>query len=288
VAADEAAPPPQAGFDAAADRIRETAKWLIASFAAVGAVLVAGTQLSNLGSLPVGEARFWIAVAGVVVALTAVVVAIAVVSGVLVVEPSNMKDLAEKPDDATQKLRDVLEADRSIVSTGSLATLSTSFVDALERRDSAYAAWRRAPDDEDLGRKAQIAQDYAALESAQVQQVLAVANLLRVSNAFKGAKFWLLGTTIAAAAGITAFAAAANPPRTVDPVGVTTGNTVTVELTALGRSVLRARAGDTCAPATVRAIALAVSGAGVEVVTLPRRSCPAHRFTVQKGLGTVR
>jgi hypothetical protein len=31
--------------------IREAAKWLLTAFAAVGAVLIAGTQLSNIGSL---------------------------------------------------------------------------------------------------------------------------------------------------------------------------------------------------------------------------------------------
>jgi hypothetical protein len=35
----------------AAERIRDAAKWLIASFAAVGAILVAGLQLTGIGKL---------------------------------------------------------------------------------------------------------------------------------------------------------------------------------------------------------------------------------------------
>lgn len=59
-------------------RIREAAKWLMASAAAVGAALIAGSQLSNIGQLSahtpdtVEHARLWVATAGVVVGLTAV------------------------------------------------------------------------------------------------------------------------------------------------------------------------------------------------------------------------
>ena len=51
----------------AIDRTRETAKWLIASFAAVGAALVAGSQISSLGSATGG--RLVAAAIGAVVGL---------------------------------------------------------------------------------------------------------------------------------------------------------------------------------------------------------------------------
>src|SRR5438045_1301111 len=64
----------------AIDRIRDTAKWLTVSLAALGAVLVAGTQLSNLGALDVGSMRFWAAISGAVVAVigTAVILWLAI------------------------------------------------------------------------------------------------------------------------------------------------------------------------------------------------------------------
>jgi hypothetical protein len=61
------------------ERFRDAAKWLIASSAAVGATLIAGSQLSSIGRLPVGwprdvaGARLWVAVLGAVVALVGVV-----------------------------------------------------------------------------------------------------------------------------------------------------------------------------------------------------------------------
>jgi len=57
-------------FERANDRIRGAAKWLIASSAAVGAALIAGSQLSSVGKLEIGlpttvaSARLWIAAAG--------------------------------------------------------------------------------------------------------------------------------------------------------------------------------------------------------------------------------
>jgi hypothetical protein len=109
----------------AADRIRETAKWLIASFAAVGAVLVAGSQLSSVGSLRASDARFWLALVGVVIALTAVVIAIGKVVDVLVTPPLSLKTLA-KPhpnDDAMRNVHDKVAADDALVIDGDLSRL---------------------------------------------------------------------------------------------------------------------------------------------------------------------
>jgi hypothetical protein len=66
-------------LDQANERFRDAAKWLIASSAAVGATLIAGSQLSSIGRLPVGwpddvaGARLWVAVLGAVIALVGVV-----------------------------------------------------------------------------------------------------------------------------------------------------------------------------------------------------------------------
>ncbi|MET7421171.1 pentapeptide repeat-containing protein [Dactylosporangium sp. NPDC005555] len=66
-------------LERANDRIRDASKWLVASAAAVGAALIAGSQLSDIGHLPVGapttveHARLWVAVVGAMVGLLAVV-----------------------------------------------------------------------------------------------------------------------------------------------------------------------------------------------------------------------
>lgn len=69
--ADAAAPSLAAGRDL----IRSAAKWFITGLGAIGAVLVAGSQVSSLGALAPGSWRLWIAALGVICGLAAVLVA---------------------------------------------------------------------------------------------------------------------------------------------------------------------------------------------------------------------
>jgi hypothetical protein len=66
---------PEDPFKDANERIRDAGKWLIAASAAVGAILVAGSQLSSIGQLQVGP-RLWAAMVGAVLGLWGVVAAI--------------------------------------------------------------------------------------------------------------------------------------------------------------------------------------------------------------------
>lgn len=68
-------------YEDAINRIRETAKWLIASFAAVGAALAASIPLSNFGEAQ-GSRLDW-AIAGALIAFAGIAMAIFSVSRVL-------------------------------------------------------------------------------------------------------------------------------------------------------------------------------------------------------------
>jgi hypothetical protein len=57
---------------AARDLVRSAAKWFIAGLGAIGAVLVAGSQVSSVGALSPGSARLYLAIAGVIVGLLAI------------------------------------------------------------------------------------------------------------------------------------------------------------------------------------------------------------------------
>jgi hypothetical protein len=72
--------------------IRDTTKWLVAAAAAVGAVVVAGLQLSNL---PTGAVATTMAVSGFVIALLGVAVIIFTAAGVLSVGFTTLGQLAE-------------------------------------------------------------------------------------------------------------------------------------------------------------------------------------------------
>ena len=82
------APTPQdeggASFTAAADRIRDSAKWLVATFGAVGAVVFAGIALSDLGH--VSDGRLFMAAIGFAVAAALGVIVAIVAAGKVVTQ----------------------------------------------------------------------------------------------------------------------------------------------------------------------------------------------------------
>jgi hypothetical protein len=293
---------PGGDLDARADRIRETAKWLILSFAGVGSVLVAGSQLSSLGSLELWSERFLIALGGVAVGLVAVIVAINLVSNVLVQDPLSLRSLADSNDGTVREIRNELESDDSLLPGGSLKTLYTDYREAVRAQASTYKAYRDALDQKEPEptrvanalASAKAADAYAQTQSAIAQNVVAVARLLNASKAFKKQKVWLVGMTIIGAAGIVTFAAAANPPEdpppepAAAPALVRPGNLVRVRLSETGKAVLQERLGADCSTDALRVLALDVSRAGIDVVTLPTSRCAGIRFTLTSLIGTVR
>lgn len=77
------------------DLLTGAAKWLVAALGAIGAVLVAGSQLSSLGSLQFGP-RFLTAVLGLVVGLAGVTLAILLVLSVLTPHRYTPSELARE------------------------------------------------------------------------------------------------------------------------------------------------------------------------------------------------
>lgn len=69
-------------YDKAVAQLRESAKWLLTIFAAVGAVLISGTQLSKIGQMA-ADWRLVVAVAAFAIGLVAVGTAILSVLRVL-------------------------------------------------------------------------------------------------------------------------------------------------------------------------------------------------------------
>jgi hypothetical protein len=61
-----------ADLSASRELVRSAARWFIAGLGAIGAVLVAGSQLSSVGALNPDTLRFWLAIAGVALGLAAI------------------------------------------------------------------------------------------------------------------------------------------------------------------------------------------------------------------------
>jgi Pentapeptide repeats (8 copies) len=199
----EPAPP----FAAANQRIRDTAKWLIASQAAVGAALIAGSQLSSIGRLDPATARLWVAAAGALLALGAVVFAITATVRVLLPVQVLIADLDEgwaKPGPELRRAVGFLRRRPKY-----LQGLDTPR--ALIDRRAGLIAQLGKPD---------AGLDVRATIAAMDQRIEAVEDIASheaLAGAFERCLRRLLVATVLAAAGIVAYAWAANPPAKTVP-----------------------------------------------------------------------
>jgi hypothetical protein len=193
----------------AADRLRETTKWLIAAFAAIGGVLIAGSQLSSIGSLAPGDwLRFVIAAAGLLLALAGVAFAIDAAVGVFAAGSVSLGGLATRPPD--DGVRQRIDGDRVLLGgRDGLGELVADYEAAVAQRTDAYEAY--LADESKLGH-AKTTHANAAAVAQTVQDALAVASYEDVVRSFKNARSRLFAGAIVAALGVLAFAAAANPP----------------------------------------------------------------------------
>jgi len=128
----------------AADRIRESAKWLVASFAAVGALLIAGLQIADIGSLT-DERLAW-AIVGIIVGVLGVVVAIAAASSVVTKSFVTLKGLAAQSDEK-DPLK-CINGDKVLLGGfESVAEVRDAYEEAASKRVEALKAYYETPDD---------------------------------------------------------------------------------------------------------------------------------------------
>ncbi|MEU4620845.1 pentapeptide repeat-containing protein [Actinoplanes sp. NPDC023801] len=200
--------PEPSPLTAANQRIRDTAKWLVASAAAIGAALIAGSQLSSIGRLeagwPTGEAtaRLWVATAGALAGLIAVVFAITAALRVLLPVQVLISDLAENWEKPSPEFRPVVDFFRRrpkfLQGTASPAALVDRRARLVERLGTAGAPADLHDRIEAMDRRIEAVEDVASHESLKA--------------AFERCLRRLLVAAAVAAIGIVAFAWAANPP----------------------------------------------------------------------------
>jgi hypothetical protein len=206
--------------DAQGNQIREAAKWLVGSFAAVGAALIAGSQLSSIGRLPVCAptsivcGRLWIAVIGAVAALVGVVWAVWTGVGLLAPVRLQVPDLKNEWRSG-RPIFDYFKANPSQLQGFSSPTdLEEQETDAYKRFDDLNTRIAEASEAEAGQLDEELSQAEEALNDilARGDDVVTIANHVNYVHFFRSDA---LGRLIRAAAisaiGIVAFAWAANP-----------------------------------------------------------------------------
>jgi hypothetical protein len=282
--ADEKSP-----LDAASERIRETAKWLTVSLAALGGVLVAGSQLSDIGSLELWSSRFWTAVVGAGLAAAG--------SGIILVATINtaaspvvtLKELAAKtPKGAEAAVRD----ETLLEGYPSVAALRSAYSKAIERRKQTYNAHLKDTADA-AARSAFATADARAVALNTVSRTLvAVAAYRELARLWRLARITIVCGGVIAALGVGVFAWAANPPDKVvassaEPAVLATPEKAQITLTAAGREALRTQLGASCVlTLPITSLKLGSTDAGPDAL-IQQDGCTSIRFVLVAAWGSI-
>ncbi len=297
-------------FLPATTQLREVAKWLIGAFAAVAAVMLAGTQLSSLGALPTEHpTRLLVAVAAAVVVVGATTGAIYQLSTVLPLDFSGVHGLVRESREVP--MREVLAADSGY--RAGRENVQALLVDYETARDEERSAHRRRaalevevadavkPSEELTGRLAR-ATKREELAEAEVQSLkshvtalIQMKGYLNVRRRFDSARTAVLWLAALAAAGIITFAWAANPEGGTPAAGaVLDARPVEAKLvlTPAGLAELRSVLGEECAQRSAesgtRVVAMAADAGTADVVVLAEGPCgETIRLDIEGRLGRL-
>lgn len=190
----------------ATDLLNGAAKWLIGALGAIGAVLIAGSQLSSIGSLTVGP-RLVAAIVGLGIGLTAVLYSIWQVVNLLAPERYTIRELSLEWQKAGAST-DAGVADRRLARRYPV-------VDWLGRNPE-YLAGHESPEQLRQHWQDRSAPDRAAALKA-INELVRLANFRRSREDFVRTKRTLAVAMMIAAAGIGVFAWAANPSEGAAP-----------------------------------------------------------------------
>ncbi|HKZ04361.1 MAG TPA: hypothetical protein VJU81_02735 [Methylomirabilota bacterium] len=276
----------------ASDRIRETVKWIIASFAAVGAAMLAGTQLSGIGELDPAGFRMWLAIIGGALVLVGIALAVWTGSTVLITGPVALSELVRgRVPGSVDRL---LQSNK--VFLGGFAdvdSLQAAFESATREMRAAYAALHKTPSPpQPLKDAAESANVQADLIGQVVSRLLDAASWTIVQARFKRARPLLFVGALVTATGVGLFTWAVNPPKAPKDAPATRHvapmKSVEVVLTEEGARILGPRLGGTCDTKRLRAlISQDFNTGGLSAVSVPTAACQPMRFVLTREIGSV-
>jgi hypothetical protein len=251
-------------------RYRQLATWVITVFAAVGALLVAGSQLTTLGELDLGDGdeaiRLIAAVLALAVALFAAFRVIGEALEVLSPVDMSLNDLVVDPI--------VLELNEDP------AALPFGADTVLGVRDEFNAAMSHP------GNTPQEKEEWRA----QVSDLLDRAAYMKVRAAFTSSWRKMGIWAAVAAAAILVFAYAANPEQEEEEdspsaAAPPTPTAVSVTLSTPGVNALTNTLGEDCVNTTFEAISIGGTEESPLLITVPSETCKLARFTLPSGHG---
>ena len=266
-------------IERASERIRGAAKWLIASSAAVGAALIAGSQLSSIGKLDVGlptstdKARLWIAGMGAVVGLAGVVFSVWTAVQLLLPKTVLISELSSAWTDKSTRLRPVVDFFKR--NRKYLQGYETP-AEAIAEREEFIARLGElnadAPEENSATTEAPELDAAIRDVDARISAIENVAGYQSLRADFEATLRRLIIASVVVALGIVAFAWAANPPDRPAPSADLSGSSL---VGAYLRDVdLRGAVLDHSDLSRADLTGADLTGASIIGVTWDRTTCP--------------
>lgn len=256
------------GVQAAIDRYRDLAKYLVGIFAAVGALLVAGTQLSSIGQLSWGDERARL-IASALALATALVAVVWVVRRALdVLQPV---DLSLEEIGARDDLRSAIERTPGLLGGAQRVDALAALIKRSQTTSAAERKrWRRVSDG-----------------------VVDRASYLEMQRRFDRAWREMVAAVAVGAIAIAVLAWAANPPEkekgaAAGPTAAAVPVAVLVDLTDSGRDALSGALGKACRE-PIAALVIGGSQSRPQVVTTALgNGCRPAQFVLDPAWGHAR
>ncbi|TDD60868.1 hypothetical protein E1263_09645 [Kribbella antibiotica] len=276
-------------LDAASERIRETAKWLTISLAALGGVLVGTTQLSDIGALELRSDRFWMAVVGAAIAAIGSGVILFATVATAAAPALSLEQLATH---TPKGAKDAVKDQTLLEGRSNVQALKDEYIGAIEDRERAYVDHLADLSNEIDRNKFVTANARAVALNGIVKTIVGVSAYRELARLWRAARVKIIVGGALAALGVGTFAWAANPPDKVvasaaEPAILAAPEPTKITLTAVGREALGPKLGTGC-PLTspISVLQLGSTDAGPDVL-VQQPGCAAVRFVVVPAWGSV-
>ncbi len=268
-------------YVSAAMTVRTAVKWGAGAFAAVAALLLGTSPLTNLGVLSFGSARLWLALASGLVAIIATIVLI--FGAIYVLTPVDV-DLHSIPRKICADIESHSSALRS-TPYHSVTELEAAWTNAHKLAYGPDPVEPRVESSRQIAEAAEADANLVTLDSV-VTEVTADAAWHLLDNRSRRYRHMAVAAAIVVGAAIITYSWAANPAKNPGTTGSAAASEalpqqpvqVQLRLGPVDRAVLMPILGKRCVSAPVSALAIDLQQSSFDLVAMPNNSCPLVRF----------